>query len=32
MAIDKANLQACDEYVNGFVLSLIENNEWEKPC
>jgi hypothetical protein len=32
MAIDKANLQSCDQYVNEFVLSLIENNEWEKPC
>ncbi len=31
MAIDKVNLLACDEYVNGFVVSLIENNVWEKP-
>ena len=32
IAFNNAEQKKVDDYIHGFVLSLIENNEWEKPC
>jgi len=32
IAFNNAEQKKVDDYIHGFVMSLIENNEWGKPC